>query len=321
MRLPLSRELKRHADDSLAMSSYDPRRLVLLHTAAALGLNLLLSLLDYVLVNRIGDTGGLGGVGTRTMLSTLRSLLQVAAYAVLPFWQAGYTCAAIALAHRQNPTPDTLLDGFRKFGRILRLKLAEAGVYLLASMICMTVSTQIFMMTPLAKPYLLLMQDITLSLDGSATLTPELMTQMTEAIFPVMYIFGALFIVVAVFLFYQFRMAMYLLLHKDNVGAIAALKGSWRRMKGNRLDMLKLDLSFWWFYLLDIGCTAVLYLDLLLALTGVSLPVSTDAMFFLCLIGHCLCQLGLYTWMRNKVDVTYIHGYDAILGSSAYPTD
>ena len=57
------RELKAAARESLANATYDPRKLVLIHTLSAVLFALAVTVLDYILGDRIAGTGGLGGLG------------------------------------------------------------------------------------------------------------------------------------------------------------------------------------------------------------------------------------------------------------------
>ena len=73
----------------------NPKRLALIHTAIALGASFLLTLINYLLSLGIADTGGLDGVGTRTLLSTAQAMLELAVMLALPFWQLGIFYAAL----------------------------------------------------------------------------------------------------------------------------------------------------------------------------------------------------------------------------------
>ena len=113
--------LKETAAQRLAQATYDPQRLVLLHTGAVVALTLVLSAINYILQLQISDAGGLSGLGTRTVLSTIQMLLQLGQLVLLPFWQFGLIHAALRICRQEEATPDTLLGGFRRFGPLLRL--------------------------------------------------------------------------------------------------------------------------------------------------------------------------------------------------------
>lgn len=317
MALPRSSTLQRHANNSLAAASYNPHKLALLHTGATLVLLLLLEGSNVLLSNGIEGTGGLSGLGMRSVLTTIQTLVEMLVQIALPFLQAGFLCAAIRIAHREAVGPEDLLGGFRNFHRVLRYKLLETGIYLLIAFACFALINQIFILLPMSNDFFVLLDTIT----TSSEVTQPMMDALAASYLPALILFCVAYPIIALFFFYQYRMGLYLLLSRGNIGAMAALRGSRMRMRGHRLAMLQLDLSFWWYYLLDAVCTAILLLELILDLLGIALPLDSALISLGTLAVYCLCQLGLYTWMRPKVEVTYIHGFDAIIGSAAYPGD
>ena len=92
------RGLKNAAGDALAQAPRNPKRIILIHTAVSLVIMLLVAVLDYVLSGQIENTGGLSGLGTRSVLTTVQSILQMVQMAVLPFWEIGYLYAAMKMA-------------------------------------------------------------------------------------------------------------------------------------------------------------------------------------------------------------------------------
>jgi hypothetical protein len=82
--------------------------------------------------------------------------------------------------------------------------------------------------------------------------------------------------------------------------------------RGNRIALLRLDLSFWWFYLLDGMITALWFGSSLLPLLGITLPWSAEVNLFVFYGLYMICQLGLYLGFRNRVEVTYAHAYSAL---------
>ena len=76
--------------------------------------------------------------------------------------------------------------------------------------------------------------------------------------------------------------------------------------------MLKLDLSFWWYYVLGGLTIAVTYLDVLLPAAGVVLPWSGAVCYFGSFILGGICQVLLHWWRKNQVEVTYAHAYEIL---------
>ena len=85
MNIRQRRQLKAAAARSLQNAAYDPKKLVLIHTAAVLIFFAVLAVVDYLLEQQIGSTGGLSGLGTRTILATAQQVLQLSEQILIPF--------------------------------------------------------------------------------------------------------------------------------------------------------------------------------------------------------------------------------------------
>lgn len=307
------RALKAAARNSLAAAPYDPRKLILIHTGISVGLSLLCTIIDYVLNLQIQNTGGLGGLGTRSILSTARSVLQVIVSLGLPFWEAGYCFATIRIARGQEANPASLLEGFRRFGPLLRAMLLQSIIYTGVMILCFTVGSRIFLLTPLSDTFYEIMQSIPIE---STLYGPELLmdeataTAIANACVPMLLIVAGLFLIAWVILSYRFRLVNYLLLDYRGLRAREALRLSGYYLRGNKLALFKLDLSFLWFYVLNVFVALLAYGDYLLVLLGISLPVSGGVAFFVFLLASLLIQGALFVRLRNRVEVTYARFYD-----------
>lgn len=297
------RELKTLAKDRLAQASFNPKLLMLMHCGISVALTLVLSLLDHLLENQIGGTGGLSGIGTRAILETAQSVLWFAQIAALPFWQIGYVFAVLRMSRGQAVSPGSLLEGFRKFGPVLRLRISltflYGGLFIVASYIAST----IFSLTPLAQPMM----------DAMALGTEEaLLAAMESCSGPLALILLAVLAVIGIPYVYRLRMAEFALMDAPKAGARAAVRNSRLMMRRNRWNLFRLDLSFWWFYLLEVILYLVAYGDLLLPMVGVTLPWSATASYYLFLILCYLGQLLLYCWRGNEIQVTYAVAYETL---------
>lgn len=307
------RALKAAARNSLAAAPYDPKKLILIHTGVTVALSLLCTLIDFILNLQIQNTGGLGGLGTRSILSTAQSVLQVMVSIGLPFWEAGYCFAAIRMSREQEAEPKSLLEGFRRFGPLLRAMLLQGLIYTAVGIICFTVGSRIFLLTPLSDPFYEIMQAIPFqsTLYGTELLMDEATaTAIAKAYIPMLIIVAILFLGVSAVVSYRFRLVDYLLLDYPGMRAREALRLSGYYLRGNKLALFKLDLSFLWFYALEILIALVSYGDFLLPLLGIALPVSDTVGFFAFLILSLACQFGLFYLFRNRMDVTYAKFYD-----------
>ena len=312
------RGLKNAAGDALAQAPRNPKRIILIHTAVSLGIMLLVAVLDFVLSGQIENTGGLSGLGTRSVLTTVQSILQMVQMAVLPFWEIGYLYAAMKMAVKEPAEPGTLLEGFRRFGPLFRIMLLKGLIFLVLGFVCTYVATQIFVMTPLSTPMLEAMAPVLNdpalmeSAAGEEALMQVVDQALDDAMLPLLIITGILLCLVYIPISYRLRLVNYSVLENPREGALVAFRRSFRLMRGNCLEMFLLDLSFWWYYLLQILINLVCYGDLILSLAGVSLPWSGELSFFLFYILALAGQFVLYFLARNKVEVTYVTAYHVL---------
>lgn len=316
------RALVTEAGKSLANASYDPQKLILLHTGLILLLSLLLSVVDYVLEHFIGSTGGLGDIGMRSMLSTVQSVLRLLQTVALPFWQMGYVYLTLRLSRQESVVPGDLLQGFRCFGSVLRLELLRALLYTGIAVGCSYLSSLLFFLTPwagsVADIMLPLMEDPAL-LDDPAALQDAMMPVVEAAAVPLVIIFAIVFLALFLPVFYRYRMASFALMDAPEQGALSALRTSRRMTHKNCMAIFRIDLHFWWFYLLEVAIAAVCYGDLILGWLGISLPFNATVAYFLFLVLYLACQMGLYLWRKNLVSVTYAHTYNILKDSLNLP--
>lgn len=300
--------LKASADQALKQAFYDPKKLALIHTGAALALSLALTVLNFILSRQIDGTGGLSGIGLRSVLSTAQSVLSVANALILPFWEMGFVAAAIAMARRESATPDILLSGFHRFGPVLRLNLLQIALYAGIAFLCVQISAGIFIMTPFSDPLLKAMEEMAVS--GAPVLDEATVSALSQMVLPAYGIFAILFCLLAIPLSYRFRMASFALMDREQIGALRAMGVSHKMMRYNRLSLFRLDLSFWWYYLLQALSMGLGFGDMILDALGI--PFNTDVAFFGFYGIHLLCQLGLAWWMQSRVQTTYAMAYEAV---------
>ena len=83
-------------------------------------------------------------------------------------------------------------------------------------------------------------------------------------------------------------------------------------MRGHKWQMLKLDLSWWWYYLLLTAASVVAYLDMILELLGITVPVDPMVMFFATLAVYCVLFTALSLWKKCEVDASYAMAFESI---------
>ena len=299
-------DLHLQAKTRLQEVSGNPKKLVLIHTAIALGSSLLLTFITYLLSLLIDETGGLSGLTTRSLLTTAQSVLELVVMIAMPFWQVGIFYAALQWTRKESANFDSLLQGFRRFGAVLGLQILRGVLFLALGMPLSYIATAIFMLTPFSAPFLeriapMMEQGLTPE-QLEALITPEFTAATTHAAIPLLIIFAIIYLAVAIPVFYRIRFADFAVM--DNMPAGRALVNSFNITKGSCLQVLKIDLSFWWFYLLQILSVAVCYADTILPALGVALPVSgVTAAFLFYILGTLLQGVLLWQWEAHRVTV------------------
>lgn len=312
------RELKQTAYTSLATAPGNYKQLITIHVGLTLAVSLIISILHYALEEMIGSTGGLGGVGTRAMLSTAQSVLQLMQVVLLPFWQFGWLCTVMSVSRQERTSFDTLLTGFYRFGPYLRLTLLQLLIYFIAGLASSYAASTLFLMTPWADP---LMEVYTQA--AGEGLDPEAIYAamegvMADSLLQLMLIYLAAFLSLAALIFYRLRFAAYCLADDPQGKAFAALKKSLAITRRNGFAIFRLDLSFWWFYALELLASVIAYLDLLLSAAGITIPGPSWLGYFGTLVIYSIVQLILYRWRKPQVDATYVKAYEALLENQSF---
>ena len=304
--------LKHSAAQALSGATYPPGRLALLHTGAALLMSCLTTLVSFLLTRQIDATSGLSGLGTRTVLMMAQTLLTVAAVAVLPFWEYGFLRAAIGYSRREQVTPATLLTGFRRFGPVLRLILLRSILVMGVTFLCIQAASILFMMSPLSTVFMQQIDQLLATADP-ASLDAAAIEGLMPYLYPMYVLFAVALCVVLIPLLYRLRLADYLVLDGTDK-ALYALRLSSHSMRGNRLTLFKLDVSFWWYYLLLGLCTVLAYGDKLLPVLGICM--NADVAFWL-FYGLSICAQLVITWrFAPLIQTTYAMFYDS---AKAFP--
>ncbi len=299
--------LKAAAAQALAQTNCSPRKLALLHTGVAAAVTAVITVLNLFLSRGIADTGGLSGLGVRAILTTVQSVLMLLDSLLLPFWQVGFWRTCLSILRGEDTDAGSLLAGFHRFGPVLRLKLLQGLLYMAVAWLALQIATVIFLLTPLSAPMLETLQ----ALDMSAPDTIAA-AALSDALMPAYLLALVIILLLAVPIFYRLRMADLTIVDDARIGALAAIRESGRKMRGNHLAVLKLDLSFWWFYALQLLSAAVGFGDVLLPLLGISLPISADGALVVCAVLQLGCQLFIAWLAQTQVQVTYAAAYDAL---------
>ncbi len=309
-----SNELKSQARQALEAQQKAPGRLPLIHTGVSVGASILLLVLELALLPVMDQASGLSGMGLRSILSTVPALLDFIIGALTPFWSISLVFVALAYARRQQAQPGHLLEGFRRLGPVLRLMLLEVIILLGVSVGVGWVSTFIsgfLPVNPEFEAFITANYDAFLQ-DPEAVLSAMPTGLLAEAALPTLVLTLVLLFAACIPILYRLRLADYAIMDEPNTRARQALVFSLKAMKGNCISFFKLDLSFWWYYALQLGLSAVLYLDILLPALGVTLPCSTQAASLLCYALYGAGLLALSWFVTPQVITTYATAYETI---------
>lgn len=305
------RQLKAETDRRLAAASFPARRLALLHTGIALACSLVMTVISYLLSTQVSNTGGLAGIGMRSVLQSAQSILSTGLSLAMPFWEFGFIAAAMGYARQESVDFKTLTGGFRRFGPILRLLL----LYMLLLVAATQIASTVVILSPLGSGMMDMMQ--TLSENETFLQTgafpEELLEPLFRAAIPAYVLAVVVFVGVSIPVSYRLRLANYLVLDGEN-RALLALLTSNRIMKGNCMAFFKLDLSFWWYWVLQAVCGVLAFGDVLLPLVGVKLPMDEQTAMFLFYGLQMLGSLALAWLWRAPVETAYAAAYDELTG-------
>jgi len=308
------RELKRFAGERVE-NIRDGKRIVLTYTALALGMALLVMVVNYVLGLRIDQLGGLRNLGMRKILSSIRTVLPLVQSMVSACLGLGFTAAMLRVARGQYVSVNTLRLGFDRFWVLLRCTVFKGLLFSAVMMLSAYLGIMIYMMTPLSRDVMELLipyvSDVTI-LDSGVVLEDAVYNQFVAMLWPAYLICGVVMAVLAVPMLYSYRMANYVIIDRPGLGALAALRESKKMMRYNRFDLFKLDLGLWWYYLALTGATVLGYGDVLLPMLGVALPFSQEVGYFVFYGVYAAATFAIYYFLLERVEVTYGLAYDTL---------
>lgn len=309
-----TKELKQFAGSRLE-TARNTGTITLIFAAVVIGLSVLTAAVDYLLELQIDQSGGLSNLGTRSLLSTLQTMLPLVQTVVAMCMELGYMAAMLRVARGQYTSPNTLRLGFDRFWKLLRYRILESLIYISLGTASLYLAAVIYVLTPLSKPVTALLEPL---MAQSSLLSPDIVisdalaNQMMDAMLPAFILFGVIYLIAAVPVMYRLRMVSYVIIDKPGLGVMAAFRESRKMMKGNCISLLRLDLSLWWFMLAQFAAMAVCYGDVILPMLGVSFPFSDTVAFFLFYGLYWALEFVIFYFLRSRVEVVYALAYDAI---------
>lgn len=308
------RQLHETAHERLEQAQYK-NRIILIYAAVNICLSALVTVITHILSQQISKTGGLGNMGLRSVLSTANFLLPILQNLVLLCLELGFLNAMIRMSRGLYTSPQSLRAGLPRFWAAIRCTLLLSFRYLLLGICSFYLAVMIFTLTPLSREAVAILEPILAQMtvmDTELVLEEAVVTQLMDSMTSAFVIWGLLLLVTLVPVYYRYRLANYILMDKPSYGALMALGESKVLMRKNGFAMFKLDLSFWWYYLLVGVSVAICYGDVILSLLGVTLPWSDTVSYFVFYGLFLAAQFALYYFFGNRVGITYALAYEAL---------
>lgn len=306
--------VKNQAARILREKSPQFRKTVLLHGAVSMGFLLITALVGFFLNRAMADNQGLSAMGNTAILRTAQVMLTLIGNILLPFWEIGVLYTAVRAVRGESTEFPWLARGFHRLGLVIRYFLLWFVILMAVGLACSNVIMAMTMLLPAPRA----ISDALSSVDPAAYTDFALMfedilkalsqvpkTQLLLYFVPMGILYVAAYITLLIMLSYRFKMSRYLLLDETPMRAKKTLGTSNRITKGERGNLFKLDLSFWWYYLLQIVVAAIVYLPDILSAAGVTLPVDANTANLLAYVVYCVFSL-LLAWSAGAYYQTTI---------------
>ena len=293
----------------------EPKDLILWYSLLSTLIAAALTLTNFWLGHQISNTGGLSGMGTRTLLSTFRTVLPLAQTVILSCLQLGYQQGILRICRRQYADRTDLKSGFHKAFPLIRLMILQSIVSGLAVLLSYQIASTIYLLTPWADTMMALLAPLTQDMniiDPSLVLTEEFLLQAAPAAMPLMVIWLIAMLVLLIPLGYRMRFANYALLDEPGSRAFLALRASVKMTRRNCRKLFRLDLSFWWYYGLSLLAALVGYLDAFLPLLGITLPLNATVSYFLFYGVYLAATFAISYCFQNRIQSTYAMAYESL---------
>lgn len=286
----------------------EPKKAVIAFASANLVISLVLTLLDLWLSEQISGTGGLSQIGLRAVFSTAQSVLSYAGTVIAMCLNLGFLYAMMRIARGQYADHTDLKVGFQRFFPLFRLTLLQGFIYLGILLLVYQVVGSLYSFTSWGESIVDLIYPIMVS--GEYNVDNATFTRMIQLLIPFLIGFGVLGAVVLIPFCFWFRMSHYAILDDPRHGAIAALRASRKMMRGNCMNLFRLDLRLWAYHLL-IALSSLSYYSVFLAYF-VEIPINATVFSWVTYGIALALQFAADYFFRAKAEVSYVLAYESI---------
>lgn len=306
MSIPSAKYLKKKASNRL-QSGNDPKKVVLVYAGIVALSSLVVTVVQDLLDSQISQTGGIQNIGTRSMLTTADTVLTIAQLLLVMCLTLGYTGSMLRIARGQYASPNSLKAGGERIWVLLRTRLLQMLIMTAAAFALCFLVVNVCLLTPLSNRVIAVMGTVSaeeLLSNGLALIA------LYSAMLPIILIYLVALVPLLWYFSCTYRMVDYLLIDRPQLGAFGVMRESRRMMQGNMKMMLRVDLSFWWYYLLQALVSVLIYLNMVLAPFAIGLPPAV--LYWGTVVLYLAADFALRYFFSNKVAVTYALFYDSL---------
>lgn len=306
MSIPSAKYLKKKASNRL-QSGNDPKKVVLVYAGIVALSSLVVTVVQDLLDSQISQTGGIQNIGTRSMLTTADTVLTIAQLLLVMCLTLGYTGSMLRIARGQYASPNSLKAGGERIWVLLRTRLLQMLIMTAAAFALCFLVVNVCLLTPLSNRVIA----VTGTVSAEELLSNGLaLIALYSAMLPIILIYLVALVPLLWYFSCTYRMVDYLLIDRPQLGAFGVLRESRRMMQGNMKMMLRVDLSFWWYYLLQALVSVLVYLNMVLAPFAIGLP--PEVLYWGTVVLYLAADFALRYFFSNKVAVTYALFYDSL---------
>lgn len=197
-----------------------------------------------------------------------------------------------------------------RFWVLLRTRILQALILAAAAFMLCFLLMNLYMLTPFANELITTLMPLT----ATGTLTTDAVLSawdgMLGALLPFLVVYGILLLALAWYYACTYRLVDYLLIDRPQLGAIGAMRESRRMMRGNMKMLMRVDLSYWWYYLILIGISLCASL---IGLVGLPPYMLSPVLYYgLALVLPLVLSIIFDYFLCNKISVTYALFYDSL---------
>lgn len=288
----------------------EPKKVIYGYALITLILNAIVIGSDYLLEYLIASTGGLSQMGERAILSTIQQAIPSIVTYLSMCLELGFLGAMLRLCRGQYADHTDLKVGLRLFWPLMRMTILMSMMYFLVLFLSFQLSSILYSLTPggvkLAEMLLPIWES------GSYEVDDATFAALIQAAIPLLILFLVAGLTSLIPLAFRLRMANYCLLDDPRAGARAAIRRSSRMMKGKFLPMLKVDLSQWVYHISMVLVSVILYLDYLLAIMGIEIPLGAEWFALILYAASIGWQFFVQLKLRPRAEATYLMAYEQL---------